>query len=162
MKNARNEELVEERDRKMRSKNIIIHRRADSSGIEEDKILVQNLMKKVELESLCIKSIQRIGSQGTGGPIKIEMSSESDKISVLRNLNKLKGSSEFKGVSITEDYTVSERKLIREFNAKAKEKTGNDPEKETVVWRVRGSPKNGLFLKKFRRDQQAVQVSNLL
>ena len=160
MKNARNKELVEERDRKMRSKNIIIHRRADSSGTEEDKILVENLMKKVALESLCIKSIQKIGSQGTAGPITVEMSSESDKISVLRNLSKLKGSSEFKGVSITEDYTVSERKLIQEFNAKAKEKTENDPEKETVIWRVRGSPKNGLFLKKFRRDQQAAQVSN--
>ena len=71
----------------------------------------------------------------------------------MQNLKKLKGDDNFKGVGITEDYTVSERMLIQEYNAEAKERTENDPEGKSIL-HVRGSPKNGLFIKKFQKVQE--------
>ena len=78
-------------------------------------------------------------------------------MTLLQNLQKLKDDKRYKGIGITEDYTLSERKLIQEYNARSKEKNYYDPENNSDVWRVRGSPKNGLFIKKFRKVQENQQ-----
>ena len=93
----------------------------------------------------------------TGGPLKIELMTEKDKVTLLQNLKKLKGDDNFKGVGITEDYTVSETKLIQEYNEEANERTENDPEGK-FIWHVRGFPKNGLFIQKFRKIQENTQI----
>ena len=152
MMNARNEDLAEKRDKKMRSTNIIIHGPKESTK-EEDQKFVEDLLTKVDMEPNNVKSVQRIGKPDTNGPIKVELSTEKDKVSLLQNLRKLKDDERYKGIGITEDYTFSERKLIQEYNVRAKERNENDPEKDSYVWRVRGSPKNGLFIKKFRKIQ---------
>ena len=59
MMNTRNEELAEERDKRLRSKNIIIHGRAESGRIEEDKRFVTELMKKLQLEHICVKLVRQ-------------------------------------------------------------------------------------------------------
>ena len=60
----------------------------------------------------------------------------------MSNLCKLKGSErEFGKISITDDYTASEREQIRKFSQLAKEKTETT---EGKLFKVRGTPKNGL------------------
>ena len=81
-------------------------------------------------------------------PIKVALKNESEKKAIFKKLRLLKGKDEFKGVSVAEDYTESERKVFKLWSDKAKERSSN--EAENVIWRVRGSPKNGtLRLKKF-------------
>ena len=109
------------------------------------------------MERTNVKSVQRIGKPDTNGPIKVELPTEREKVSLLQNLRKLKDDERYKGIGITEDYTFSERKLIQEYNARAKERNENDAEKDSYVWRVRGSPKNGLFIKKFQKTQRIQQ-----
>ena len=59
----------------------------------------------------------------------------------------------FKGISITPDYTYSERMLIKEYHEQAKAKNDQEGDDCTFVWRVRGTPKNGLILKKLNKDK---------
>ena len=68
---------------------------------------------------------------------------------IMKSLINVKGNEDYKGVSVTEDYTLTDRKTIREWREKAK--TANDQElaDSKYVYRVRGSPKNGWGLKKF-------------
>ena len=82
----------------------------------------------------------------------VVMTSETEKEKIMGKLNKLKNKEEFSGVSVTEDYTIAERELIREFNQTAKNK--NSVEDPNYVWKVRGNPKNGLTLMKFRKRNQ--------
>ena len=136
----------------MRSANIVIHGLKESSK-EDDKKFAEGLLTKVGVESMCIKTTQRIGKLGANGPLKVELPSEKHKLEVLQNLRNLKGDENYKGIGITEDFTLAERKLIQEYNTRAKEKNETDQDKDSFVWRVRGSPKNGLFIKKFRKTQ---------
>ena len=77
---------------------------------------------KLEMERTNVKAVQRIGKPDTNGPVKVELSTEQEKVTLLQNLRKLKDDERYKGIGITEDYTLSERKLIQEYNARAKEK----------------------------------------
>ena len=79
------------------------------------------------------------------------MKCKEDKIKVLKNLNKLKGTEDELGkISITDDYTETEREEIKHWVMKAKEKTVQDPDK---VYKVRGDPKNGMRLIWFVKNQ---------
>ena len=70
----------------------------------------------------------------------------------MENLKELKGQESFRGISLTDDYTITERHLIKEYSDKAKENNRNEPLNSRYIWRVRGSPKNGLRLKKFPKQ----------
>ena len=81
--------------------------------------------------------------------MKICMKTKEAKVNVMSNLGFLKGTEEVFGkISVTEDYTVSEREKLREFSAKAKEEEKKDPSR---VFKVRGDPKNGLRIISYRR-----------
>ena len=121
MMSARNEELAEKRDKKMRCNNIIIHGLKESSR-EADQKFVEDRLMKLEMERTNVKAVQRIGKPGTNGPVKVELPTEKEKVTLLQNLRKLKDDERYKGIRITEDYTLSEKKLIQEYNARAKEK----------------------------------------
>ena len=45
--------------------------------------------------------------------IKFVLHNELDEENILNNVRILKGSIEFKGISITEDYIVSERQIVK-------------------------------------------------
>ena len=70
---------------------------------------------------------------------------------VLSNLNKLKGQTKYDGLSVKEDFTANERDLIRTKADEAREKNEQEPTDSNYVWRVRGTPKNGLYLKKLNK-----------
>ena len=75
------------------------------------------------------------------------MKTPKDKDDVLANLTKLKGTEEeFGRISITSDYTKTERDQIRAMSEKAKAQTATSKDH---VYKVRGDPKNGLKIVSF-------------
>ena len=149
----RNEELAEETEKKRRSTNFIIHGKHESTEAD-DKDSVDNLIKELQISSVVIKQVERIGQQSDNKkrPIKVTLKSEEERDKILNNLRNLKGKDNYKGVSVTPDYTQNERILVKEFYEKAKLRNTEEESNETnYIWRVRGTLKNGLSLKRFSK-----------
>ena len=168
MKEARNEELAEESEKKQRACNIIVHgiEEWSSTDIEEakegDREFVKSLIGALRL-STTYKGCLRIGKADPTKkrPIKVVFNTEAEKNKIMENLKELKGQEKFRGMSITDDYTLAERQIIKEYSDKAKDYNNKEPQDSDYVWRVRGSPKNGLRLKKFQK-QGVVVVKQLI
>ena len=78
------------------------------------------------------------------------MSEERDK--VPSNLRKLKVISEYKTINVTEDYSITQRRMIKDWSDdRAKQRNKNESTDSKFVWRVQGSPKNGLQLKRLMK-----------
>ena len=73
----------------------------------------------------------------------------------MNNLKNLKDKG-YNRISITDDYTVTERKIIKDFVEKAKEANNKESTDSEYVWVVRGSPKNGLFLKRLIKKNRPI------
>ena len=86
------------------------------------------------------------------------MNNEEDKDKIMSNLNSLKGNEDYKGLSVTDDYTVTEREMIREFNEKAKLRNSQETPDSRYVWKIRGSPKNGLIIKRFQKRPTETEI----
>ena len=158
MQAAKNEELVEEADRKQRTTNLIIHGKEEIST-KDDIEFINNFVTDLQIGVINIKQLERIGQNKEGKrPIKLTFNNEEDQQKVFSNLRSLKGKTSYKGISVKEDYTYNERLLIREFAEQARIKnTKEDDKKSNIIWRVRGSPKNGLRLKWFTKtDQESI------
>ena len=155
---AKLEELEEENQKRLRQNNIVIHGKKENetntSGSDEE--FVNALLKELCVGAVKAKFMVRIGKieNGKARPLKVTFHNENDKVKVLDNLKQLKGKSEFGGISIKEDFTISERNLVKEYVQKANEKNQNEPVDSEYVWRVRGSPKNRLFLKKVKKENK--------
>ena len=54
------------------------------------------------------------------------MNTKVERNRILSNLRKLKGIPEYKNISVTEDYTITERRMIKDWSDKAKEKNKNE------------------------------------
>ena len=156
IKDIKNDEKVELMEQEKRAQNFIIHG-ADEIGDTKEKIeendatYIKDILKKLRVEEVP-ESITRLGkpNESKRRVMKICMKTKDAKASVMSNLGLLKGTEEtFGKISVTEDYTVSEREKLREFSAKAKEQEKNDP---TRVFKVRGDPKNGLRIISYRRQ----------
>ena len=71
----------------------------------------------------------------------------------MKNLSKLKNAPDiFTKISVTDDDTAEERQAIRNKLAEARNKTDSKGN-EVYVFKVRGTPKNGLILKRFMKAQ---------
>ena len=148
---TKNEELAEERDKKARECNIIIHGKDENKETQSDEDFIKGFIREID-ENIAAKSIVRIGRQeNKKRSIKVTFKNIEEKTTIMINLKNLKGKAEYKGVSITDDYTLSERHMIKEFANTAKEKNSMEPENSNMVWKVRGTPKNGLVLKRLMK-----------
>ena len=154
MNENRNEQLVQERERKIRSTNIILH--GVSEDVDKNEGNPDEEFVTAFLETIGISnkpdSIIRLGKPDLqkNRPIKIRMKNESEKENVMSRLPNLKNAEErFKRISVTEDYTMEERNEIRKWVEKAKEK--NQDESSKIIWKARGTPKNGMRLVKFTK-----------
>ena len=98
-------------------------------------------------------------AQDKNRPIKVVVNTEEERNSILSNLRNLKGTPESKTISVTEDYTITERRMIKDWSDKAKEKNKNESSDSKLVWRVRGSPKNWMRLKRFLKPTQATDCN---
>ena len=77
------------------------------------------------------------------------MKSPDDKDKVLSNLRKLKGTEEeFGKISVTSVYTKTERDQIKALLEKAK---AQSEKSMNCIYKVRGTPKNGLSIVSFPR-----------
>ena len=150
LQDAKNDEKVEENEKEKRSQNFVIHG-AEEIGAnvneikENDTQYILDILKKLEIQCEA-ESVSRLGAPGKSEkrPIKVVMKTKEDQQKVMNNLRKLKGTEgEFGKISVTEDYTQTERKQIEEWVKKAKEQSDND---EKYLYKVRGTPKNGLHL----------------
>ena len=72
------------------------------------------------------------------------MNTEDEGNRILSNLRNLKYIPEYKTISVTENYTITERRMIKDWSGKVKEKNKNESPDSKFIWRVRGIPKNGL------------------
>ena len=62
----------------------------------------------------------------------------------------------FSKISVKDDYTVEERKLIKLWHQKADEKNKTE---NTTLYRVRGCPKNGLRIVKVMKKKENTQLN---
>ena len=164
LKETENEKLKEENEQRVRACNLIIHGVAEevedneSSLKTSDEIYVNNLFIALSVNGVKPKAIHRIGKQSDNKrrPIKVILNSELEKDRVMANLTNLKDKDIYKGMSISADYTINERNLLKEYSMKAKERNENLGPESKYIWRVRGTPKNGLELKKFLKQRRQV------
>ena len=97
-------------------------------------------------------SLVRLGKSdpNKSRPMKIKLNSENEKDDIMTLLPNLKNAEErLKRISVTEDYIVEDRQRIKKLADQAKEL--NRDENKDFIWRVRGSPKNGLSLVRLTR-----------
>lgn len=161
IREEQNEQLAEETDKKSRACNYILH------GVPETAIADNNHAKQRDEEyisnfignlglNLEFKSLIRLGKvdntrDQSKRPIKVVMNNELDKDRVMANLKELKGKEQYKGVSVTDDHTQKDRNTIREWIEKSKKANGDEPIDSQFEWKVRGNPKNGMRLMKFKK-----------
>ena len=124
-----------------------------SANSRRDKQFLDNLIKNLHVKTT-YKHLSRIGNYDPEKtrPIKVAISSEAEKRSLFKNLSNLKQYPQYKGVSLTDDFTPAERGVLKDWIEKAKERNKSETD-VSVIWKVRGSPKNRLFLKKFPKTK---------
>ena len=157
---TKNEELAEEAEKKRRECNLIIHGKEENG--DDDKLFVQNLNKQISVGSVKINQIMRVGEIKANKirPLKVVLSSPDEKNKVLYSMKNLKGNELYKGISVTDDYTINEREMIREFVKKAKKENEKEDKESNYIWRVRGCPKNGLTIKRLTKfPQKTTQIA---
>ena len=79
---------------------------------------------------------------------------------MMRGLVNLKGKPMYEGISVMEDYTLSERSIIKKWAQKAKERNAKKPSDSNIIWRVKGNPSNGLYLKKIEKKRNITNEQN--
>ena len=137
-------------DEAKRSLNIIIHGKEEQDNVNDQRFL-DELCKDIKATESNLKASYRIGrkSEHTSRPIKVIFKNQESKGSFMANLKELKKHREkYKNISITNDYNHFERRLIREWVAKAKDKTTQNTE---YTYKVRGTPQKGLYFKKYAK-----------
>ena len=152
---AKIEEKKEEKDHLQRKNNVIIYgAQEDELEKEEERTnvdtsFVDNLLKDV-LYKAKTSYVGRIGkkTEGKSRPLKVAFKTEEEKRKLFSNLKAMKGVDKYKGISISDDYTIAERQMIKEWAEKAKNKNQEEPADSSFIWRVRGNPKSGLTLRK--------------
>ena len=154
---AKNEERVEERNKKLRENNIVVHGRDEKENNEEnDKTFINDMLKEISVGAITATSITRIGKNESGKsrPIKVTFKSIDEKNKVMSNLKYLKGKVTYNKISVTDDLTLSERKMIKDYVEKAKQQNKELGADAKTIVVVRGSPKNGLYLKEVMKEKR--------
>ena len=143
---ARNDQLLEEKEMEKRSFNLIIHglkeNGNDANEINKnDEAMVDLFFEKINVEVRPTK-FYLLGKPDPNKirPLKLEMVNSTDRDAVMKKLKLLKGTEEELGkLSVREDYTKNEREQIKKLVDVAKDKNAED---STHHWVVRGTPKN--------------------
>ena len=118
MEEIKNAELVEQKEKKLRSKNLIIHGAEESSSdnkddaIKSDNIYVSNFIAALKVTSI-MKSASRIGlpAQDKNQPIKIVMNTEEERNRILSNLRNLEGIPDY--WRLHSNWKTNDQRLVR-------------------------------------------------
>ena len=155
MQEARNDEKVERVEQEKRSQNFIIHGAEEVGNDPEDiqkndEQYLKDILKKLGVKAKT-ESVTRLGqaNEARMRTLKTVMKTEVEKEEVMANLKKIKGTEEeFGKISVTRDYSSTEREKIRDYAAKAKAQGEQDP---TRIYKVLGDPKNGLRIISYKK-----------
>ena len=166
MEVTRNEDLAEENEKKLRVCNLIIHGVNESTSNDNTEVkkhdvaFVSNLIETVRVTIAAPKTIIRIGKfdPNKRRPIKVVLNSEDDKNRIMAGLTNLRDQEMYKGISITEDYTLKERQMIKEKAVEARSNNDKELPDSRYIWRVRGTPKNGLTVKRFQKRKPSTSA----
>ena len=142
---------MEESEQEKPATNFLIHG-AEEFGEEStaemkalDNDYIDHIIKQLGVQATP-ESVIRVGvsNESKSRPLKVTMKTKADKQKIMSRLYRLKGTEEdFGKISITEDYTKTERDLIKSWNTDAKKKSAED---DKYDFKIRGDPKNGLRL----------------
>ena len=129
--------------------NIIIHGISeqttgeDANSKEHDGKFIKSFLEAIEVD-VQPKQIIRLGNKTSDKkrPVKVILKNTDDKEKIMSSLAKLKNADkDIRGISVRDDYTQEERKLIQTMHEEAKRRNEAD---NVTHWKVRGTPKNGL------------------
>ena len=137
--------------------NLILHRVFESTDDtkeslekEDKKYMEKNVLRRLGLSAVEVVKTERIGTfteerekNNQYRPLKVTFQNKEDKNNVLKALCKRN----YFDIGVTEDLSKTERNMVKEWYQKAKEKN-KENENENFKWKVRGSPRTGLYLKK--------------
>ena len=149
MKTSRNAELIEKQEQDRRVNNILIHGISEETTGEnvnspdQDRNFIKSFLEAIEVD-VAPKQILRLGNKSPDKkrPVKVILKNADDKEKIMSGLNKLKNADpSLRAISVRDDYTQEERKLIRTMNEEATRLNEAD---NVTHWKVRGTPKNGL------------------
>ena len=168
MREAQNEQLAVENDKRSRANNLILHgvtELIDWDGYQakqHDEDFIKTLIVTLGL-TVTHKRVHRLGKRNPTNdqskrPMKLVMLNEEDKDRILENLKTLKGNETYKGISVTDDHTIQERNLIKQWVDKAKRANEEEPDDSKYVWEIRGTPKNGISRKKSLKKNTNLRV----
>ena len=112
-----------QRGKKEQSCKIMIHR-AEENKEQSDKALFVNNIIQQGCVNVTPKLISRteLSEDEKMKPIKFVLQNKQGREKILNKLHNLKGNTKQKGISITKDYTIPARQMIKEFANKSKEK----------------------------------------
>ena len=146
------EKMTEIADKQNRKNNVIIYN-AEESKLEDgkermnkDKMFCEKLMNtvlQVGYEEGDVKKVVRLGKRSEGDekrPLLVEFKNDHVKNLVMENAGRLgKAKDIFKGVSMSHDMTLKERKQCKEMVAEAKLKQSAEVSGDWI-FKVRGQP----------------------
>ena len=166
MREAQNEQLAMENDKRSRANNLILHGVAELINCDgqqtkqDDDNFIKTLIATPLGLNVTHKLVHRLGKRNPANeqskrPMKLVMLNEEDKDRLLDNLKTLKGNEIYKGTS---DHTIQERNLIKQWVDKAKRANEEEPDGTKYVWKIRGTPKNGISRKKFLKKNTNLRV----
>jgi len=157
IKQANEQRIMDEKENReieSRKHNVIIHGlKEDEKDSEErtqqrDQEDIKDLFRDigVPMPRLTHHRIGKSTKQKTR-PIKVIFENKHNKDCMMKNLYELKDHPHYENVSIAEDFTIEERKKIKEFHEEAKKRNADENNKN-FIWLVRGSPRTSLRLEK--------------
>jgi len=140
------EEQIEDQRKLSIDANIIIHGVREKEN-EEDIDFVNELLNDVNVKTQPT-FVSRVGKQSNGvRPIKVAFKDSHIKYRFMKKLTELRQHEKYVKLSITDDLTKMEREQIKEWKRRADE-MNKAKSNEDFNWRVRGSPRDKLYLKK--------------
>ena len=146
IKSSRNAELIEKQEQEKRANNLIIHGVCEVTGDnskDHDQNFIKSFLEAIEVD-VVPKQILRLGNATPDKkrPVKLILNNGEEKEKIMSMLTKLKNADpNIRGISVREDYTIEERKLIKTMNDEARKRNADE---NVTHWKVRGTPKNGL------------------
>ena len=109
-----------------------------------DENFTKELIKDVEVNAN-VKFITRIGDQfKEAHPIKVVLDNSHQRYLVPNLVPNLKGNKAYQEVSITEEFTLFERSMIKEWSNKAKDRNKKEQNDSKYILRVLETPSKGL------------------
>ena len=132
--------------RRDRESNIIVH------GLKEGETTDENMIKYIFEATKTEYNPMELFRLGVKNPVKarpimLRMKSKIDKQELMAKLWMLKDAkTKFTHLSITDDYTVEERKTIKAYVEESRKRNNTRP--MGFRWKVRGTPRQGMRLVK--------------